>query len=62
VDVFVRKLRSKLERASPAWRYIHTHFGIGYRFSAEPVAEPVGEPIAVPEPEIEPAEALLPAH
>jgi DNA-binding response OmpR family regulator len=37
VDVFVRKLRQKLERFSPGWRYIHTHFGIGYRFSAEPV-------------------------
>jgi DNA-binding response OmpR family regulator len=36
VDVFVRKLRQKLERASPEWRYIHTHFGIGYRFAAEP--------------------------
>jgi DNA-binding response OmpR family regulator len=36
VDVFVRKLRQKLERASPSWRYIHTHFGIGYRFAAEP--------------------------
>ncbi len=35
VDVFVRKLRQKLERSSPRWRYIHTHFGIGYRFAAE---------------------------
>jgi DNA-binding response OmpR family regulator len=35
VDVFVRKLRQKLEKASPEWRYIHTHFGIGYRFAAE---------------------------
>ncbi len=35
VDVFVRKLRQKLELASPGWRYIHTHFGIGYRFDAE---------------------------
>jgi DNA-binding response OmpR family regulator len=35
VDVFVRKLRQKLEAASPDWRYIHTHFGIGYRFQAE---------------------------
>jgi DNA-binding response OmpR family regulator len=35
VDVFVRKLRQKLERVSPQWRYIHTHFGIGYRFAAE---------------------------
>lgn len=37
VDVFVRKLRQKLEKASPQWRYIHTHFGVGYRFAPEPV-------------------------
>ena len=37
VDVFVRKLRQKLEKASPAWRYVHTHFGVGYRFEAEPL-------------------------
>jgi DNA-binding response OmpR family regulator len=37
VDVFVRKLRQKLEKASADWRYIHTHFGVGYRFAAEPV-------------------------
>jgi len=36
VDVFVRKLRQKLEKASPQWRYIHTHFGVGYRFAPEP--------------------------
>jgi DNA-binding response OmpR family regulator len=35
VDVFVRKLRQKLERVSPEWRYVHTHFGVGYRFAAE---------------------------
>jgi DNA-binding response OmpR family regulator len=35
VDVFVRKLRTKLERISPEWRYVHTHFGVGYRFAAE---------------------------
>ena len=35
VDVFVRKLRQKLEKASPGWRYIHTHFGVGYRFQPE---------------------------
>jgi len=35
VDVFVRKLRQKLERRSPGWRYIHTHFGVGYRFDPE---------------------------
>jgi DNA-binding response OmpR family regulator len=36
VDVFVRKLRQKLERVSPRWRYVQTHFGVGYRFAAEP--------------------------
>ena len=36
VDVFVRKLRQKLDRVSPQWRYVHTHFGVGYRFAAEP--------------------------
>jgi DNA-binding response OmpR family regulator len=45
VDVFVRKLRQKLERASPQWRYIHTHFGIGYRFAAE-----LPDGVSVPDP------------
>jgi DNA-binding response OmpR family regulator len=35
VDVYVRKLRHKLELAVPEWRFIHTHFGFGYRFAAE---------------------------
>jgi DNA-binding response OmpR family regulator len=43
VDVFIRKVRQKLEKASPAWSYIHTHFGVGYRFDPEPRREPVGE-------------------
>lgn len=37
VDVYIRKLRVKLEQASPDWRFIHTHFGFGYRMAAEPV-------------------------
>jgi len=37
VDVFIRKLRQKLEKRSPGWGYIHTHFGVGYRFDPEPV-------------------------
>ncbi len=37
VDVFVRKVRTKLAAAAPDWRYIHTHFGIGYRFAPERV-------------------------
>src|SRR5437764_5485239 len=35
VDVYVRKLRVKLDDALPAWRFIHTHFGFGYRLAAE---------------------------
>jgi DNA-binding winged helix-turn-helix (wHTH) protein len=61
VDVFVRKLRQKLDLASPAWRYIHTHFGVGYRFSPEPVdgaGADVADAAAVAvEPETEPAPA-----
>jgi DNA-binding response OmpR family regulator len=63
VDVFVRKLRSKLQQASPEWHYIHTHFGVGYRFAAEqagaavppPAVAVAGEPVAaVPGPEAPP--------
>jgi DNA-binding response OmpR family regulator len=41
VDVLVRKIRRKLELAAPEWSYIHTHFGIGYRFNPEPTGQPV---------------------
>ena len=50
VDVFVRKLRQKLEAASPAWTYIHTHFGIGYRFDPESPDAAVPEPAVAEEP------------
>jgi DNA-binding response OmpR family regulator len=47
VDVFVRKLRQKLRSGSPEWSYIHTHFGVGYRFAPEPEGEASGEvPVA----------------
>jgi DNA-binding response OmpR family regulator len=36
VDVYVHKLRGKLAAALPEWGFIHTHFGFGYRFQAEP--------------------------
>jgi DNA-binding winged helix-turn-helix (wHTH) protein len=39
VDVYVHKLRSKLARAAPGWRFIHTHFGFGYRFEPEHSAD-----------------------
>jgi two-component system response regulator RegX3 len=48
VDVFVRKLRQKLEKGSPGWRYIHTHFGIGYRFDPESVTGGETPPSAAP--------------
>jgi DNA-binding response OmpR family regulator len=35
VDVYVRKLRVKLTSALPEWSFIHTHFGFGYRLTAE---------------------------
>jgi DNA-binding response OmpR family regulator len=40
VDVFVRRVRKKLDAAAPGWEYIHTHFGIGYRFAPERRTEP----------------------
>jgi DNA-binding response OmpR family regulator len=36
VDVCVRKLREKLDHRSPTHDYIHTHYGVGYRFDAVP--------------------------
>lgn len=35
VDVSVRRVRKKLHEAAPDWAYIHTHFGVGYRFAPE---------------------------
>jgi len=43
VDVYVHKLRAKLARAIPGCRFIHTHFGFGYRFEPEHSADFVGE-------------------
>jgi DNA-binding response OmpR family regulator len=62
VDVFVRKLRQKLERHSPGWKYIHTHFGIGYRFAPEALDGRAEEaPAAVPEIEASAGEPAEPA-
>src|SRR4051812_15700107 len=35
VDVYVGRLRAKLDRALPGRRFIHTHTGVGYRFSPQ---------------------------
>ncbi len=40
VDVYVSKLRGKLEQAMPDRRFIHTHPGFGYRFQPQPLALP----------------------
>ena len=39
VDVYVSKLRGKLEEAMPDRRFIHTHPGFGYRFQSQPSRE-----------------------
>ena len=41
VDVYVAKLRAKLEEALPGMRFIHTHFGFGYRFEPQPGERPL---------------------
>jgi DNA-binding winged helix-turn-helix (wHTH) protein len=58
VDVFVRKLRQKLQRHSANWRYIHTHFGIGYRFDPEPVGSVPATDAEVPAPTAEAGDPL----
>jgi DNA-binding response OmpR family regulator len=35
VDVYIGKLRHKLSVALPSRRFIHTHFGFGYRFAPD---------------------------
>ncbi len=35
-DVYIHKLRTKLERALPQHRFIHTHVGFGYRLDPGP--------------------------
>jgi DNA-binding response OmpR family regulator len=59
VDVFVRKVRTKLAHAAPGWAYIHTHFGVGYRFAATPPGNGNSPPAPAPAgaPSVEPAGA-----
>ncbi len=52
VDVYVHKLRDKLEAALPDWRYIHTHLGFGYRLAAEPTPSRAPEPITARSPDL----------
>ena len=59
VDVFVRKLRQKLRTASPRWSYIHTHFGVGYRFAPQPDDGSEIPPASVQQPKREFDPALI---
>ncbi len=43
VDVFVRRLRQKLDRLAPRHSFIQTRFGVGYKLEAEPRTEPAQE-------------------
>jgi len=52
VDVYVHKLRDKLEVALPEWRYIHTHLGFGYRLAAEPAPRPPLRPTTARSPDL----------
>jgi DNA-binding response OmpR family regulator len=36
VDVFVRKLRDKIDRRSPRHSFIQTRYGVGYKLEAQP--------------------------
>jgi DNA-binding response OmpR family regulator len=38
VDVFVRRLRQKIDRASSRHSFIQTRFGVGYKLEPEPKA------------------------
>ncbi|MCB0858408.1 MAG: response regulator transcription factor [Solirubrobacterales bacterium] len=37
VDVYVSKLRHKLEASLPHWSFVQTHIGFGYCFSPRPL-------------------------
>ena len=39
VDVFVRKLREKVDARSEKWTFLHTRYGIGYKLEALPSDE-----------------------
>ena len=36
IDVHVSNVRAKLCELAPAWTFIHTHVGVGYRFDPTP--------------------------
>jgi DNA-binding response OmpR family regulator len=48
VDVYVSKIRGKLEVAMPDRRFIHTHPGFGYRFQPQPAGGAPHGPATAP--------------
>ena len=48
VDVFVRRLRDKVDRSAPRHTFIQTRYGVGYKLEALPKEEssPSGTPTA----------------
>jgi DNA-binding response OmpR family regulator len=51
VDVFVRRLRDKIDRNAPRHTFIQTRYGVGYKLEAvpkeeEPSSSPSGAPTA----------------
>ena len=39
VDVFVRKLREKIDKRAPRHSFVHTRYGVGYKLEAQPKGE-----------------------
>ncbi len=38
VDVFIRKLREKIDFRTPRHNFVHTRYGVGYKLEAQPKA------------------------
>jgi DNA-binding response OmpR family regulator len=47
VDVYVSKLRGKLEAAMPDRSFIHTHPGFGYRFQPQPARDVLSQDLHI---------------
>jgi DNA-binding response OmpR family regulator len=47
VDVFVRRLRDKIDRRAPLHTFIHTRYGVGYRLQPEAKPPSQSDPSAV---------------
>jgi DNA-binding winged helix-turn-helix (wHTH) protein len=63
VDVYVSKLRSKLEAVMPDRRFIHTHPGFGYRFQPQPHLSQANSHLSPAQPALsQPRAALSPAQ